>query len=219
MPIEKALRGRLEELRDRGQSLRQTGEHGVARNQHQVEQCAAWIAAARHAIESADGGATSYSDTARQVASERHGAGIPSAVGRLTDMLDYFLADLDAGLLGSITDQARAETFDTFLDHGQAYLKGGSPREAGVIVGVVFEDSIRRICRKHSIEERDVKLDALISELVKCGVLTELKAKRARAAAGVRTKATHAQWDEFTAGDVDAALAFTRELIESQLGS
>jgi hypothetical protein len=86
-----------------------------------------------------------------------------------------------------------------------------------VIVGVVFEDSVRRVCRKHSIDERDVNLDKLISELVKQNVLTELKAKRARAAAGVRTKATHAQWDEFTPGDVEAALAFTRELIENQL--
>lgn len=76
---------------------------------------------------------------------------------------------------------------------------------------------MRRVCRKHSIDERDVNLDKLISELVKQNVLTELKAKRARAAAGVRTKATHAQWDEFTPGDVEAALAFTRELIENQL--
>ena len=88
-----------------------------------------------------------------------------------------------------------------------------------MIVGVVFEDSVRRVCRKHSIEERGVSLDTLISELVKQAVLTELKAKRARAAAGVRTKATHAQWDEFAAGDVEAALAFTRELIENQLGA
>jgi hypothetical protein len=44
-----------------------------------------------------------------------------------------------------------------------------------------------------------------------------MKAKRARVAATVRTKATHAQWDAFTESDVVAALASTRELVENQL--
>lgn len=83
-------------------------------------------------------------------------------------------------------------------------------REAGVIAGVVFEDAVRRICRKHSISENGVKLDGLISELVKMNALTEMKAKRARAAAGVRTSATHARWEEFTEGDVEAAIASPR---------
>ena len=86
-----------------------------------------------------------------------------------------------------------------------------------MIVGVVFEDSMRRICRKYSIAEKDVNLDTLISQMVKDNKLTEMKAKRARAAAHVRTKATHAQWDEFTAKDVAATPAVTRELIEAHL--
>jgi hypothetical protein len=219
MTIETAVRARLEGLRQRGQTLRKTNGHGVALTQDHIAECAGWLTAVLHAVQSADGGATAYSDTARRIESERHAAAIPNAVGKLTDMLEYLLVDLDAGLLGSVIDHARAETFDSFLDHGQAYLKDGRAREAGVIVGVVFEDTVRRVCRKRSIDERDVNLDALISALVKQNVLTELKAKRARAAAGVRTKATHAQWDEFTVNDVEAALTFTRELIETQLGA
>jgi hypothetical protein len=41
--------------------------------------------------------------------------------------------------------------------------------------------------------------------------------KRAKAAAHVRTKATHADWDEFTADDVRAAIKFTREFIAKHL--
>ena len=37
--------------------------------------------------------------------------------------------------------------FDDFLDHGEAYLKAGRKDPAGVIAGVVLEDTIRRICR------------------------------------------------------------------------
>ena len=82
-----------------------------------------------------------------------------------------------------------------------------------MIVGVVFEDAIRRVCRKHDIEERGEKLDGLISALTKSNVLSATKAKRARVAAHVRTKATHAQWDEYDEKDLKTAVEFTEELI------
>ena len=62
-----------------------------------------------------------------------------------------------------------------------------------------------------------MKLDALISELSSNGILTAVKANRARAAADVRTKATHAQWDEFELDDVRAAISLTREHIKAEL--
>ena len=62
-----------------------------------------------------------------------------------------------------------------------------------------------------------VRLDSLISEITNRGELSAVKAKRARVAAHVRTKATHAEWDEFEIDDVKATIEFTRELIESKL--
>src|ERR1700757_765031 len=73
------------------------------------------------------------------------------------------------------------------------YLKHGRKDEAAVIAGIVFEDTIRRICRVLEIPENRVPLEALIAELVKRDAITELKAKRARAAAGLRTSAAHAR--------------------------
>jgi hypothetical protein len=127
------------------------------------------------------------------------------------------LADADAGLLSSVADRARAETFDDFLDHADHYLGEARKNEAGVIAGVVFEDTLRRVCRRMNIAEKDVKLDALISELASAGELSAIKAKRARVAAHVRTKASHAQWDEFEVSDVQATIEFTREIISSKL--
>lgn len=219
MPVEKALRERIERLiAERRELSRQTDENGQAQSSAQMQQCAGGIAAALHAIEAASGGSrNAYSTAAERIAAKEHGWAIPDAVGDVAEILGRLLYDVDTGLLGSITDRARAETFDNFLDHGMAYLREGRRQEAGVIVGVVFEDAVRRICRKHSFPERDVRLDELISTLVKASVLTEMKAKRARVAAAVRTKATHARWDEFTESDVGEAAAFTRELIEAQL--
>jgi hypothetical protein len=84
----------------------------------------------------------------------------------------------------------------------------------------VFEDTIRRICRVLNIPENGVALDTLISELAKQDppVLTALKAKRARAAAGLRTSAAHARWDEIDLGDVAPVIELSRELATAHLG-
>ena len=142
---------------------------------------------------------------------------VHSTVGELAAVLRNLLDDINCGLIASVANRAAAETFDDFLDHAVAYLTEMRPSEAGVIAGVVFEDTIRRISRHCNIAEKGVKLDQLISELTTSGALSNVKAKRARAAAGVRTKASHAQWDEFTKEDVSATIEFTRELIRSKL--
>jgi hypothetical protein len=123
-------------------------------------------------------------------------------------------------LLTTIENRAIAVTFDDFLDHGAEYLKHGRKDEASVIAGIVFEDTIRRICRVLGVTENDVALDTLISELTRRDppVLTALKAKRARAAAGLRTSAAHARWDEIEVGDVGPVIELTKELIGVHLG-
>ena len=142
---------------------------------------------------------------------------INTAVGEVAAVLAALQIDGDSGLLVSVADRARAETFDDFLDHADAYLQGNRDREAGVIAGVVFEDALRRVCRKNEIVEKERKIDELISTLSSKGEISAIQAKRARVAAHVRTKATHAQWDEFGLDDVRATIEFTRELIVSKL--
>jgi orotate phosphoribosyltransferase-like protein len=122
-------------------------------------------------------------------------------------MLRRLLEDIKGGLLTTVENRAIAVTFDDFLDHGTEYLKRGRKDEAAVISGIVFEDTIRRICRVLGVAENGVPLDTLISELTKRDVLTEVKAKRARAAAGLRTSAAHARWEEIELTDVRPLLS------------
>ena len=84
-----------------------------------------------------------------------------------------------------------------------------------MISGVVFEDTIRRIAQNNEIAVGH--LETTINDLVKKGVITATKAKRAKSAAHVRTKATHANWDEFDLEDVNETINFTRELITAHL--
>ena len=60
-------------------------------------------------------------------------------------------------------------------------------------------------------------LEMLISELAKRDVVTALKAKRARAAAGLGTSAARARWEEIQLSDVKPVIEFTRELMAAHL--
>jgi hypothetical protein len=57
------------------------------------------------------------------------------------------LLDIDNGLLGDLGNKIRAETFDDSLDHAESYRQEHRKIEAGVIAGVVFEDSPRPVHR------------------------------------------------------------------------
>lgn len=218
MGIEEAVARRLAVLVGEAKDLRIGSENGQVRSDEHLEQCSGWMAAALNVVQQACPSPTSaYWKKAEKIASKEYGYIAQRGVGELAELLKNLLLDIEAGLLTSIADRARAETFENFLDHGRAYLRDDRTKEAGVIGGVVFEDTLRRVCRKHQIEDKDVKLDSLISALVKIDVMSDVKAKRARVAAHVRTKATHAQWDEFEAGDVTATIEITQELINSQL--
>lgn len=142
---------------------------------------------------------------------------IDYAVDVINSVLKNIRSDMKYGLVLSIENKAIAETFDEFLEHGRAYFEENRKMESGVICGVVFEDSIRKLCKKHNIEESGVKLDSLIGSLTKIGVIKGIKGKRARVAADVRTKATHAQWTEFELSDVSETIEITQELISYHL--
>lgn len=218
MTIEANLRQRLAELIDRSGALSKGDEYGQCTFDSQMAECSAWLTAAQNAVHLIVSLEKSpYRMKADRIANAEHGYAIPGAVAEFASVLRALLADVDAGLLASVANQARAETFDDFLDHADAYYSEKRKNEAGVIAGVVFEDTVRQICRKEGIAEKGEKLDGLISELAARGELTGVKAKRARVAAHVRTKASHAQWDEFELEDVKAAVEFSRELIAAKL--
>jgi hypothetical protein len=141
-------------------------------------------------------------------------------ISQVAALLTRLLQEIDRGLLTSIENHAIAGTFEDFLDHGADYLKHGKKDEAAVIAGVVFEDTIRRICRLKEATaniQKNVPLDKLFTDLEKADVLTGPETRRARAAAALRNSAAHADWGQIKPGDVDAVIQFTRELMAAHL--
>ena len=202
------------ELISLSENLKIGNAAGQRRNSAHEHGCIAWLASAQNLVHFVLGDSSSpYKDRTDSICSESHGYMIHEAVGSVAAMLRALSTDIDNGLISSIENQTRGVVFSDFLDHARAYAERNQPSESGAISGVVFEDTIRTLCRMHNVEENGVQLDLLISQLSKKGVLSQIKAKRARAAANVRTKATHAQWDEFDRSDVMATIEFTQELI------
>ncbi len=218
MIIEESVTRRIQELLKASTDLSMGNEYGQCPDEEQQQACSAWITAAQNVVHLiCPRPDTPYRQKADRIAGASRGLTIHKAVGELAAVLKGLLSDAQAGLIAAVADQARAEIFDDFLDHADAYARDGRKNESGVIAGVVFEDALRRVCRKQGVPEKDRKLDDLISELATRGELSGIKAKRARAAAHVRTRASHAQWDEFELDDVRSTIALAREIIAAKL--
>ncbi len=223
MSIEASIATRLDELVAEASVLSQYDEDyyderrwdaDERRWDAQAQKCRGWLAAAVNIVQVVlPNSEAGYRKSVEKIAEADYGHAIDNAVGEVAAILVNLIKDSRSGLLSSVADHARAEVFDDFLDHAKSYMKDGHKNEAGVIAGVVFEDTVRRVCCKHGISESGKKLDALISQLAKSDVLSTTKAKRARVAADVRNKATHAQWNKFDDNDLKTTIEFTEEMI------
>jgi hypothetical protein len=208
MPNSKAIKERIEQL------ITETPQAIEAEHRHQI----AWLIAAQSAVQLAcPSSSNPYHVHAQRLMYQSRNLPYETVLDMVV-LLRRLLEEIEGGLLTTIENHAVAVTFGDFLDHGDEYLKRGRKDEAAVIAGIVFEDTIRRICRVLEIHENRVPLEALIAELVKREVMPELKAKRARAAAGLRTSAAHARWEEIQLSDVKPVIEFTRELMAEHLG-
>jgi hypothetical protein len=114
----------------------------------------AWLVAAQNLVQLVcPSGSNPYHARAQYVVKHSQNE-LAEAVFDMSALLAKLLEEIEGGLLTTIENHAIAVTFDDFLDHGEEYLKHGRKNEAGVIAGIVFEDTVRRICRTLDIGER-----------------------------------------------------------------
>lgn len=142
MAIDAAIISRITQLIDRSSNLSIGDENGQCVEPRQQQECVGWIAAAQNAVHLiCESPSVPYRQAVDRIASGTHGYAINEAVGSFAEVLKNLIADAAAGMLASVANQARAEVFDDFLDHADAYLKESRKNESGVIGGVVFDGS------------------------------------------------------------------------------
>lgn len=223
MPIERTITSRIKRLIEIGTPMSPAAKQGLGLTDDESQRVTGWLTSADHAVNLVTGPFGPYNTQCINIMAKHSVAFGTSSqvdenklecVGMMVSLLENLMEDIEAGMIASIIDQVRAETFDDFLDHADKYHKEGR-KESGVIAGVVFEDTIRRMGKNKDIPA--TTLEDIINALVKIDVISKVKAKRAKASADVRTQATHAKWDEFELSDVKATIDFTRELISTHL--
>jgi len=217
MKLDEKIRKRLDELISQAVRLSRYNENDEHVSATSFE-CTAWLASTANLVETMFPNPQAVLRKAAHSAATVGGHGY--RVGNVNAVLKAIVTDIDAGVVTSIADTASAAVFDDFIDHAQHHLDNKRVAQAGVLAGVAFEDLFRRLCEKRAIgakreagAKRD-ELEQLIILMEKAGQLTQVQGKRARVAGAVRTKATHADWSEFGAKDVQATIDFSRELIE-----
>jgi hypothetical protein len=213
--LEQAIRRKVEELLRRAAYL--TSKDGF-NDYNYIGKCEGFITEALNIFEVAiplENNA--YRRRIRELA-EKTSLGAAVRTEAIAECLRTFLPDLDAGLIADFGNRVRAETFDDFLDHADEYCQQGDKPAAGVLAGVVFEDTIRRICRDKGITDKGQDLEQLINTLARQNIVTGQQSKQAKLAAHVRTKATHALWDEYDLDGVTAAIQLTRTFLREHLG-
>ena len=214
MTTQDKIRIRLRELRKRGNQLRVGNQAGQRISERHAHECQGWLAAVQSLLHLFFGNIQHpYRLRIDSICAEHRGLMIHTQVGDVTAILEQFDLDLDNDLIFSIESRVRATVFEDFLEEARRYARAKHVREAGVFAAAVFEDTLRSLSRKCGVEEEGVRTDKLISELTNKGVLTTVKAKRARASADTRNKAMHAHWKEIDLNDVNTLISFTEELI------
>lgn len=218
-----AVTRRIDELLHQVSSVVRLGRTDQLVDSAAMAACVGWIAAATHIVKlaCASDPESSYIRQAIQLQDSAPGRGwvMRHNVLALAEMLKHLKTDIAAGLLTTLERQVSAETYDDLIDHASAYLEEGRKDPAGIIVAVVFEDTIRRVCRTNGIDDSDKTCEPLINALTAANVLTKLEAKEAKLASDLRANATHAWWDRFNADQVQVVINFTRRLLREKLAT
>jgi hypothetical protein len=157
-----------------------------------------------------------FHTTVKEIVSHKDFAGnsFPThALESMQGMMDALAAELRAGRLQNIAYQVSAQSFVTFLEHAIDLAREGDHQGSGVLVSVVFEDTVRKLAEKNNLNTGD-NIDSILDRLVAVNALTAVKRSRAKALAALRNKALHAKWTEYDINDVRTLFDSVRELIE-----
>jgi len=211
--IEKALRDKIARLIAEADRFENVAE--IRRNNEWLANVDAWITSVLNTIKMA------LPDLGQAYRQRIEMAAMPfdTASQRLLiirSTLRGLLIDVDEGLVGTIADKIRAETFESFLDQAEAH-RDRAKDFAGVIASVMFEDTLRRMYANRIDKFQRPDLEQVIIALEQKQVITQEQGRQARVAQLVRNKALHADWANFTRGGIDDTIKITKALIEEHL--
>jgi uncharacterized protein YutE (UPF0331/DUF86 family) len=193
---EKAILSRFSALIQEGEGVhsRFTSELDTASGESRVA-TVAWLYSAINLIEIATPVGSPYNREATPLRPSPTGTIFGERVAAVLGLLRSAHAEFSAGLLLSLEAHFVGLAFEDFLSHASIYQQQGKVIESAVLASAVFEDTIKRLCRRNGIDVEGKTLDPSINILAQSNVIGRVTAQRLRAYAAVRNKAAHAEWE------------------------
>ncbi len=137
----------------------------------------------------------------------------------LESILDSAVADLAAGLAGSIRVQAKGEILGDFVALARTALSTtdvGSERVAAVLTAAALEETLKELGVSNGVDVYSRDYRGVVQKLKDAGVLTGAQPGLANGLSTFRDKAFHGQTDQIERGTIESALAFVEGLLASR---
>lgn len=143
----------------------------------------------------------------------------PSYLPEFLGVIEAAAADFQAGLLFDLKAQLQADVFGDFIEQAQALLDAGLVVPAASLAGAVLEDTLRKLCEKHSVAiPEKSNIEKLNTALVKAVVYNVGVQKTVTAYAHTRNSADHGKFDDVNAQAVDLMVQWLRGFVGQHLG-
>ena len=128
------------------------------------------------------------------------------ALSNLIGIAKALLSDIQNNYLSSFEETVHGDMFGDFLEMADQLIETKNKDAAAVLAGSTLEAHIRQLCDKYRVTtisgEKPKKTDTLNAELVKAGAYTKLDQKNVTAWLGLRNKAVHGNYSEYTMDQV-----------------
>ena len=126
--------------------------------------------------------------------------------------------DYQGGFLSDIRRLVRADLLDDILGQAEALIEQGYHIPAASLAGAVLEDTLRKLCDKHSIPYPvKTKIDSLNTELARAEAYDKLVQKEITAKADLRNNADHGHFDKVRSSDVEDMVRWVRRFVQEWL--
>ncbi len=140
---------------------------------------------------------------------------------RIMGVVQSLYADIENGHLQSVSELIHGEVFSDFLEMADYLLTEGYKDAAVVMAGGTLEAHLRKLCIKNSIPidiqtsngTQPKKADGMNADLAGASVISKLDQKNVTSWLDLRNKAAHAQYSEYTKGQVVLMTASVRDFI------
>lgn len=164
------------------------------------------------------GPASSHYATIKRLAESKETANNSYYYADCLGVLEAAHRDFNDGLLSEIRLLVRADLLDDFLSQAEELLAQGFHIAAASLAGAVLEDSLRKLCDKHSVPYgAKTKIDSLNADLAKANVYDKLIQKEITAKADLRNNADHGQFAKVRSEDANDMVRWIRRFVTDRL--